>query len=87
MHERNFRGITGTVEHALAEKRASETDAVEPADQFVAVIDLDGVAVTPLVKLSVEIANAGIDPGASSGPAPAPSSHRVPRQSHGRRRR
>ena len=49
--ERDLRGITGAVEHALAEKGAPEANPVEAADQFVAVVNLDGVAVAALVKL------------------------------------
>ena len=45
MHQRNLGSIAGAVEHALAEKGAAERDAIKPADQIVAVIDLDGVAV------------------------------------------
>ena len=39
------------MEHALAEKGAAERDAVEPADQIVAVIDLDGVAMPTSYRL------------------------------------
>ena len=64
MHERDLRSVARAVEHALAEKGAAETDAIEAADQLLAVIDLDGVAVAALVELAIEIADAGVDPGA-----------------------
>ena len=44
MHQRDLRGVARAVKHALAEKRAAERDAVEAADQALAVIDLDAVA-------------------------------------------
>src|SRR6202008_4919984 len=51
-------------EHALAEEGAAEGDAVESADQRVAVVDLDAVAVAPLVELTIEAVDAPVDPGA-----------------------
>ena len=48
MHQRDLGGVARAVEHALAEEGAAERDAVEPADQLVAVIDLDGVAMAAL---------------------------------------
>src|ERR1700761_917001 len=63
MDQRNLRCVAPEMEHALAEKRAAEADAIEAADQFVAVIDFNGMAIAALVKLAVEIADADIDPG------------------------
>src|ERR1700675_461232 len=63
MHQRNLGSVAGAVKHAFAEKRASETDAVKPADQFPAVIDLDRMTVAALVEFSIQVMNAGVDPG------------------------
>ena len=48
MHQRDLGGIARAVKHAFAEERAAERHAVKPADQLVAVIDLDGVAMAAL---------------------------------------
>ena len=66
MHQRDFGCVAGAVEHALAEKSAPQADAVEAADQFIAVVDLDRVAVAAFVELAVEVADASIDPGAGA---------------------
>src|SRR5690606_37663028 len=64
MDEGDLRGVAGAVEHALAEERAGERHAIQPADQRVSVIDLDGVAMSDVEQLAVERADARIDPGA-----------------------
>src|SRR5229473_943328 len=63
MHQRDFRGIAGAVEHALAEEGAAEAHPVKPADQGIFVIDLDGVAMADIVELAIKGADAPIDPG------------------------
>src|ERR1700761_6869922 len=70
MHQRDLRSVAGDVKHALTEKSAAETDAIETADQIIAVINFNGVAIAALVELAVQTPNARIDPG------PAPSRHR-----------
>src|SRR5262249_44369823 len=50
-------------------ERAAERDAVEAADQRVAVIDFEAVAMPALVELAVESANARVDPGARTAGA------------------
>src|SRR6185369_51997 len=64
MDERDLGRVARAMEHAFAEEGAAERDAVEAADQRVAVVDLDAVAMPALVELVVEHADAGIDPGA-----------------------
>ena len=54
------------MEHALAEKGAAERHAVEPAHQFLAVIDLDGVAMTVLEQAAIDFSDAAVDPGAGA---------------------
>src|SRR6266478_2225497 len=63
MHQRNFRGVAGAMEHALAEEGAAEAHPVKPADQDLPVIDLDGVAMADVVELAIKRADAPIDPG------------------------
>ena len=46
------------MKHALAEEGAAEADAVEPADQFVILPDLDAVAMAEFVQPDIEIADA-----------------------------
>ncbi len=64
MHQRDLRGIARAMEHALAEERAPEAHAVKPADQRVAVIDLDGVAMADVEQPAIELADRRVDPGA-----------------------
>src|SRR6202008_931278 len=64
VHERDLGGIAPAVEHALAEEGAAQRDPVEPAGERLAVIDFEAVAVTALVELAIERADARIDPGA-----------------------
>ena len=66
MHQRDLGSVARAVEHALAEEGAAERDAVEPADQRSAVIDLDGMAMAVLEQAAVDLADAGIDPGAGA---------------------
>ena len=71
MHQRNLGSVAGAVEHAFAEKGAAEADAIKAADQFLAVIDFDRMAVAALVEFAVQVVDAGVDPG------PAASRHRL----------
>src|SRR6516162_7414784 len=64
MHERDLGGIARAMEHALAEKRAPQRDPIESADQHRALVNLEAVAVPPLVELAVKCADARVDPGA-----------------------
>src|SRR5262249_5715000 len=66
MHERHFRRIARAMEHALAEEGASKRHAVKAADQRIAVIDLDAVAMSAVVKLVIEHTDASVDPGAGA---------------------
>src|SRR4029079_10237627 len=63
VHERDLRSIARTVKHALTEKRTAKRYAIETADQFVAVIDLDRMAMTALEQGAIDASYAGIDPG------------------------
>ena len=63
MHERDLRGVAFGREHALAEERAVERNAVEAADNSIAVPHLDGVAGAEVEQVAVERADARVDPG------------------------
>ena len=63
MHQRDLRGVARGVKHALAEEGASQADAVEPADEVVALPGLDAVAMAELVQPAIEVADALVDPG------------------------
>ena len=54
------------MEHALAEERAAEAHAVEPADQLAVLVGLDAVAMADVVELAIERADARVDPGAGA---------------------
>ena len=64
MHERDLGRVARAMEHALAEERPPERDPVEPADQRVALVDFEAVAMAALVELAIEHADARIDPRA-----------------------
>src|SRR6266567_7239973 len=66
MHKGDLGSIPRPMEHALAEERAPQRNTVKPAHQVAAFVNLETMAVTPLVKLAIEHADAGIDPGARS---------------------
>src|SRR6202035_2978316 len=48
---------------ALAEERAAEIDAVEPADEIIVFPDLDAMRVPQSMQADVEIADPLVDPG------------------------
>ena len=59
-------------EHALAEERRAERDAVEPADQLAVVPALDAVRLAARVQRGVEARSISlVDPGGRAGPASA----------------
>src|SRR5260221_14237529 len=62
MHKRDLRSIPHPMEHALAEEGAPERNPVKTAHQVFTFVNLDTMAVTPLVELAVKHANAGVDP-------------------------
>src|SRR5260221_100784 len=64
MHECDLGGVARAMEHALAEIGPPERDPVEAADQAIAIVDLDAVAMTALVQLAIERADTVVDPGA-----------------------
>src|SRR5260221_11897282 len=64
MHKRDLRSIPHPMEHALAEEGAPERNPVKTAHQVFTFVNLDTMAVAPLVEFAVEHADAGIDPGA-----------------------
>src|SRR5436190_2507847 len=64
VHQCDLGGIARAVEHALAEERAAERNAVEPADELLALVDLETMAMAPFVELAIEHADAPVDPSA-----------------------
>ena len=69
VHERDLGSVARAVEHALAEERATERDAVKTADEGFAVVDFEAVAMTPVVQLAIEHADARVDPRARAAGA------------------
>ena len=65
VHQRDLRSVAGTVEHALTEEHPAQRDAVKAADQRVAVINFDAVAVAALMQGLIERPDPLIDPGSS----------------------
>src|SRR5262249_50585452 len=64
VYERDLGSVARAMENALAEERAAKRDAVKAADEDVALVHFKRVTVTPLVELTIEHANAAVDPGA-----------------------
>src|SRR6185312_3275226 len=63
MYQRDLRRVPRDMKHALAKKRAAESDAIETAYEFISLPDLDAVTVTEFVQGDVELADAPVDPG------------------------
>src|SRR6185437_13013780 len=66
MHKRDLGGVAGTVEHAFAEKGTTERDAVQSADELIAVVDFDGMTMAALEQAAVDFSDASVDPGAGA---------------------
>jgi hypothetical protein len=60
--ERDFRGVAGAAEHALAEEGAAELYAVKAADELAALPDLDRVGVAGPVQRQHRLFELGVDP-------------------------
>src|SRR5207253_6239396 len=58
VHQRHLGGVAGAVEHALAKEGAAERDPIKAADQFLALVGLNAVAMPALVELAIEVADA-----------------------------
>jgi hypothetical protein len=83
VNQGDLAGVCLVGEHALAEKSAPEGNAVKAADKLSIPPRLDGVAITHVEQLGVELPDASVDPG---GAAPGPqrrtrSRARIPRRS------
>ena len=63
MHQRDLRGVGLAMEHALAEERRPEADAVEAADELARRARLHRVAMADVEELAIEPADAVVDPG------------------------
>ena len=63
MHQGYFAGIHGFAEHAFAEKRRPQRDAVEPAHQGVVLPGFDAMGPPHLVEFDVETDDFFVDPG------------------------
>src|SRR5215831_15082491 len=63
MNERDLGCIPRAMKHAFSEECPSEADAIQAADQLLAVVHLDGMTIAALIELAVERANSPVDPG------------------------
>ena len=63
MHQRDLAGVGLAAEHALAEERGAERDAVKPADQLAVVPALDAVRRAAGEERRVEPHDLVVDPG------------------------
>jgi hypothetical protein len=66
MHERDFARVALARKHALAEKGATQADAIEPADQRVLAPAFDRVCVAPFMEGLIEPDDLVVDPGIRS---------------------
>src|SRR5262249_56126562 len=64
MDQRDLGCIACAVKHALAKESATERHPVKPANEHLAIIDFDRVAMAALEQRAVDAADAGIDPNA-----------------------
>src|SRR5260370_41917092 len=63
--QRDLRGVPRAVEHALTEEGAGAADPIETADQRLAIVDLDGVAMPALEQGAIQLTDADVDPGSA----------------------
>ena len=63
MHEADFGRVALAVEHALAEERALEPNAIQPAHEPAVAPSLDRVAMAPAKQFAIEPPDAAVDPG------------------------
>lgn len=61
--ERDLRGVGGATDHALAEKSAAQGEAVEPADQPIAVPAFDRMGMAEAMERDERLLDRVIDPG------------------------
>src|SRR4051794_17555283 len=66
MYQSDLRCVARAVEHALAEEHRAERHAIKTADQLIAIIDLDAMAMPVLVQPAIQRPDALIDPGAGA---------------------
>src|SRR6266849_2016065 len=64
MDKRNLGSVARAMEHALAEECAAKRHPIKTADQRLAVIHLQTMAMTALVELAIKLLDTGVDPGA-----------------------
>src|SRR4051812_43998246 len=62
INQRNFAGIGGGREHALAKKSATDSDAVDPADEFPLLPGFDAMRVTLFMQRGIERDDLVVDP-------------------------
>jgi len=63
MHQGDFRGIGSPGEHAFAEKCRAQGNAVQPADQFIALPGFDAMGETALMQFGEKLLNFPVYPG------------------------
>ncbi len=63
--QRDLAGVARLGEHALAEERAPQVNAVKAADHLPGLPDLHGVAMAKREQLTIQATNAVVDPGAA----------------------
>ncbi len=64
--ERHLRRVGAPRHHAFPEKRPSERDAIQAADQFLPLPHLNGVGETNLMQMTISPLDRMIDPGGGS---------------------
>lgn len=63
MRQRHFRGVPLTVEHALAEERPAQRDAIQAADESPLAAAFDRMDEAHIEQFAIEAADLRIDPG------------------------
>src|ERR1700677_5212991 len=63
MHQSNLGGVGDKAEHALAEKRAAQSDTVEAADKGPVEAALDRVGMAQMMQFGEQTLDLRVDPG------------------------
>jgi hypothetical protein len=61
--QRDFRGVAGTADHALAKEGAAQRETIEPTDEPFAVPAFDGVGIAKAMEPNEHVLDGAVDPG------------------------
>src|SRR5665213_4247077 len=66
VHQRNLGGVARALKHAFTEEGSPKRNTIQTANQIVAVINLDGMAMAEVKQATIDFADARVNPGAGA---------------------